>query len=72
MRTVSASPTLPTVSRQDVLTFDVADAETDRFICSMSIPYNPLFRLRLTEILEHLYSKRPTLKYRKIIIELTV
>ena len=53
-----------------VLTFDIADARTDRFIATMHMPYNPLFKLSLQQLLDFIYSKRPTLRYRKIVIEL--
>lgn len=53
-----------------VLTFDVVDAVTDRFITTMRMPVDPLFKLNLQEILNFIYSKRPTLRYQKIIIEL--
>lgn len=71
MRTFRASPAPPpTVSRRDFLTFDVADAMTDRFICTLHMPVSPLFRVSIDEITAFVYQKRPTLKYRKIIIEL--
>ena len=53
-----------------MLIFDVADALTDRYIATMKMPYNPLLKLDLQEIVDFVYTKRPTLKYRKIIIEL--
>lgn len=52
------------------LTFDVADAVTDRFICTMKMPVNPLFKVTLQQVLDYVYSKRPTLRYQDIIIEL--
>lgn len=54
----------------ELLTFDVADAESDRFICTMRMPYNPLFRIKLEDIADFIYQKRPTLKYKKIAIEI--
>ena len=69
MRT-SVSPPPSPVSCQNVLTFDVADAMTDDFICTLRMPFCPLFNLQPQDILEFVYSKRPTLKYRKIVIEL--
>ena len=54
----------------EMLIFDVADALTDRYIATMKMPYNPLLKLDLQEIVDFVYTKRPTLKYRKIIIEL--
>ena len=35
----------------------------------MEMPYNSLFTPRIEEILDYIYSKRPTLRYRKIILE---
>ena len=55
---------------QRILTFDVADALTDKFICTMRMPINPLFKLNIQHVLDYIYSKRPTLRYRKIVIEL--
>ena len=36
-----------TQTTQRILKFDVADAKTDRFICTMKMPFNPLFKLDL-------------------------
>lgn len=53
-----------------LLIFDVADRNTDRFICTMRMPINPLFKITITDILNFVYQKRPSLKNRKITIEL--
>lgn len=53
-----------------VLIFDVADAITDRFICTMRMPVNPLFKLTLQQVLNFVFQQRPSLKRRKIVIEL--
>lgn len=53
-----------------VLIFDVADAITDRFICTMRMPVNPLFKLTLQQVLDFVFQQRPSLKRRKIVIEL--
>ncbi len=48
------------------LTFDVMDVQTERFICTLSMPYCPLFPVTNKQVLDFVYKKRPTLKYRKI------
>lgn len=53
-----------------MLVFDVADAETDDFICTLKMPCSPLFKLTVGQLMDFVYSKRPTLRYRKIVIEL--
>jgi len=53
-----------------LLKFDVADAITDRFICTMRMPVNPLFKLTLQQVLDYIYLKRPSLKNRDIVVEL--
>lgn len=53
-----------------ILKFDVADQQTDRWICTLKMKVNPLFKVSLGEVLAFVYQKRPTLKYRKIQIEL--
>ena len=52
-----------------VLKFDVADAKTDRFICTMRMPVNPLLKLDLQQVLDFIFLKRPTLRHREIVIE---
>lgn len=54
---------------QRILKFDVADAKTDRFICTMEMPFNPLFKLDLQQVLDFIFLKRPTLRHREIVIE---
>lgn len=63
-------PTPHNADLTDVITFDVADARTDRFICTMTMPVGQRKKISITEILDFIYSRRPTLKYKKIIIEL--
>ena len=58
----------PPITTQRILTFDVADFETDKFICTMSMPFTP--PLNMERVLKFVYSKRPSLRYRKIVIEL--
>ena len=52
-----------------MLTFDVADSRTDRFIATIRMKVNPLFRLSLQEVISYVYTKMPTLKYRDIKLE---
>jgi len=59
-----------TQTTQRILKFDVADAKTDRFICTMKTPFNPLFKLTVQQVLDYIYLKRPSLKYRDIVVEL--
>ena len=66
---ISSTSFTPPISRQAVLVYDVADAVTDEFICTIRIPYVPLFRPSMVEVMAFIYSKRPTLKYREIMIE---
>lgn len=58
------------VANSKFIEFDIADAETDRFIDTMRMPVNPMFKVSLQQIIDFVYTKRPTLKYRKIQIEL--
>lgn len=60
--------TSPTSSK--VLKFDVADAKTDRFICTMEMPFNPLFKVSIPQLLDFVFQQRPSLKRREIVIEL--
>jgi len=59
-----------TQATQRILKFDVADAKTDRFICTMKMPFNPLFKLNLQQVIDFVFLKRPSLRYREIVIEL--
>lgn len=59
----------PRSKDRQYLDIDVVDRNTDRFICSLRMPWNPLFGLSLKEVLDFVYQKRPTLKYRQIVIE---
>lgn len=52
------------------LTFDIADERTNRFICTMKMPVGKIFSITPQDILKYIYSLRPTLKYREIVIEL--
>ena len=47
------------------LSFDVMKNGGEDFVCTMKMPYNPLFKLKLQEVLDYILSKRPTLKYEK-------
>lgn len=47
------------------LSFDVMKNGGEDFVCTMEMPYNPLFKLKLQEVLDYILSKRPTLKYKK-------
>lgn len=60
----------PPIINAKFIEFDIADAETDRFIDTMRMPVNPMFKVSLGEIIDFVYTKRPTLKYRKIQIEI--
>jgi len=53
-----------------LLKFAVADEITDRFNCTMRMPVNPLFKLTLQQVLDFVFQQRPSLKRRKIVIEL--
>lgn len=53
-----------------LLIFDVADRNTDRFICTMRMPFNPMSKLSIKDVFKFVYEKRPSLKNRKITIEL--
>ena len=53
-----------------ILTFDIADERTDRFICTMKMPVGNIFNITPQDILKYIYTLRPTLKYREIVIEL--
>lgn len=55
---------------QRILKFDVADAKTDRFICTMEMPFNPLFKVSILQLLDFVFQQRPSLKRREIVIEL--
>ena len=52
---------------QKYLTFDIMDAVTERFICTMRMPNTPWTKLE--DITDYIFQKRPSLKYRKISIE---
>lgn len=60
-----------TQTTQRILKFDVADAKTDRFICTMKMPFNPLFKLTVQQVIDFVFQKRPSLRFRKIVIEIT-
>ena len=47
---------------------DVMDENLSRCIVTLRFPYNPLFRLRVEEVLDFVYKKRPTLQYEKITV----
>lgn len=47
----------------DSIQFDVMQGE--HFVCTLRMPYNPLFRVSIDDIVEYAYSKRPTLRYEK-------
>ena len=55
---------------QRILKFDVADAKTDRFICTMEMPFNPLFKLTVQQVIDFVFQQRPSLQNREIVIEL--
>jgi len=59
-----------TQTTQRILKFDVADAKTDRFICTMKMPFNPLFKLTVQQVIDFVFQKRPSLRFRKIVIEI--
>ena len=59
-----------TPTTQRILKFDVADAKTDRFICTMEMPFNPLFKVSILQLLDFVFQQRPSLKRREIVIEL--
>lgn len=52
-----------------LLKFDIADYATDRFICTMRMPYATGTSVSPEALMAFIYSKRPTLRYRKIVIE---
>ncbi len=45
---------------------DVMNADTDMFICTLKFPYNPLFKLKESELMDFVFEKRPTLRYGNI------
>ena len=49
----------------NVLSFDVMKNHGETFVCSIKMPYNPLFKVTMKEIVDYIYQKRPTLKYEK-------
>lgn len=53
-----------------VLIFDVADGLTDRFICTMRMPVNPLEKLTLQMVVNFVFQQRPSLQHKEIVIEL--
>lgn len=55
---------------QRILKFDVADSKTDRFICTMEMPFNPLFKLTVQQVIDFVFQQRPSLQNREIVIEL--
>ena len=59
-----------TQTTQRILKFDVADAKTDRFICTMKMPFNPLFKLKVQQVIDFVFQKRPSLRNREIVIEI--
>ena len=59
-----------TQTTQRILKFDVADAKTDRFICTMKMPFNPLFKLTVQQVIDFVFQKRPSLINREIVIEI--
>lgn len=59
-----------TQTTQRILKFDVADAKTDRFICTMKMPFNPLFKLTVQQVIDFVFQKRPSLRNREIVIEI--
>lgn len=36
-----------------------------KFLCTLTYQYNPLFKVKYVDVLEYVYQKRPSLKYRK-------
>lgn len=61
---------VPTITPSRYVSFDVADDRTDRFICSMRMAVAPLQKISFLDIIAFVYSKRPTLRYREIVIEI--
>lgn len=61
---------LPASSGMQWLNFDVGDAMTGGFLCSLRMPLNPLFKLTLDQIVDFIHQKRPTMRHRQITIEL--
>ena len=59
-----------TQATQRILKFDVADVKTDRFICTMKMPFNPLFKLTVQQVIDFVFQKRPSLINREIVIEI--
>ena len=53
------------VGARKFLSFDVMKNDGEDFVCTMKMPHNPLFKLKLQEVLDYIQSKRPTLKYEK-------
>ena len=60
----------PPTKQIGLVWFDVADGKTDRYICTMAMPVNLLARPKFQDLLDYLYSKRPSLRYRDIVIEM--
>ena len=53
-------------SSRQLLSIDVMDRSDGRFICTLRKPHSPLFKLDVRELIDFVYQKRPTLRYRKI------
>ncbi len=47
---------------------DVMDRNLSRCIVTLEFPFNPIYRLRLEEILDFVYKKRPTLRHEMIAV----
>ena len=50
------------------LNIDVMTQGGEKFYCSLVYMFNPLFKLNIDDVIRFVYSKRPTLKYRKDVV----
>lgn len=51
------------ILKRDYIEFDVMDG--DRFVCTMRYPHCRLFQVNMDDILEYVYSQRPSFRKRK-------
>ena len=54
---------VPTPPTQHIIKFDVMN--NGRFVCTLRMPYCPLFKLRLEDVMKYALQKRPTLRYER-------
>ena len=57
-------PILTCSSMEKKIKIDVMILGGAKFYCTLTYQYNPLFKLEFGDIINHVYNKRPTLRYR--------